>query len=140
MMCSDRSRMEPYLSWPALPMLRSSGFVLPTAHVTLSLFLSVGDDRGGCFDVHAILPLVQHVERVADETTGAACAVIKGVHAAIVGVEEFVLVGEDEADGEPDHAARGHEVLDALRDLLAVSLDQMLVDVAHHAVLHCLGA
>jgi len=65
---------------------------------------------------------------------------VQGAHGSIVGVEEPVLVREHEADREPHHVARGHEVLRALGDLLAVSLDQMLVDVAHHAVGHGFGA
>ncbi len=97
-------------------------------------FLTVGDDRGRGLRVRPGLPFLQHVERVADEPAGSACAVVQASHAAVVGIEEFVLVGEDEADGKSDHVAGRHEVLGPLRDLLAVPLDQMFVDVAHHTV------
>ena len=96
--------------------------------------LTVGDDRGRGLHVRPGLPFLQRVERVADEPAGSACAVVQASHAAVVGIEELVLVGEYEADGKPDHVAGRHEVLGPLRDFLAIPLDQMFVDVAHHAV------
>lgn len=87
-----------------------------------------------------VVPLVELVERVADEAAGAAAAVVERADVALVGVEERVLIREQERRGEPRHVLRRHEVLGVLRDLLSVSLDEVLVDVGHHAVGDRLGA
>lgn len=101
--------------------------------------LAVGDNLGWALEVPLVVPLVELVERVADEAAGAAAAVVERADVAVVGVEERVLVREQERRGEPRHVLRRHEVLGVLRDLLAVSLDEVLVDVGHHAVGDRLG-
>lgn len=87
-----------------------------------------------------VVPFVELVEGVADEAAGAAASVVEGPDVPVVGVEQGVLVGEEQRRGEAGDVLGRHEVLGVLRDLLAVALDEVLVDVGHHAVGNGLGA
>lgn len=96
--------------------------------------LAVWNYLGGALEMPLFVPLVELVERVADEAAGAAAAVVQRADGSVVSIEQGVLVGEQQGRGKARHVLGRHEVLGVLRDLLAVLLDQVLVDVGHHAV------
>ena len=97
-------------------------------------FLPVGNNTGRSSEFTSFVPLVKLLESVRDEAARSTAAVVKRDDLAVVGVEHGILVGEDERRREPHDVARGHEILRVLADLLAVALDEMFVDVGHHAV------
>ena len=97
-------------------------------------FLPVGNNTGRSSEFTSFVPLVKLLESVRDEAARSAAAVVKRDDLAVVGVEHGILVGEDKRRRESHDVARGHEILRVLADFLAVALDEMFVDVGHHAV------
>ena len=99
---------------------------------------AIRNDNSRSLHLLILMPLIKKIECVSDKSARSASLIIQCANNTCIRAHKLVIICKYHFNAKTDYILRSHKVLGILCNLIAITLNQMLIDIGHITVGNCL--